>query len=81
MEIPDVFEEVASGHGLSLTQAARLRPPSRRGRPVNLSAVLPWVLDGVRRPDGLRVKLEAARLGGRGDDEGCHHALHGGADA
>jgi hypothetical protein len=50
---------------LSLNQAARRLPPGRRNRPVSLSCVLRWVLDGVPGPNGDRVKLEALRLGGR----------------
>src|SRR5262249_43174682 len=50
---------------VSLSQAARLLPPGRRGRPVTLSCVLRWVLDGVRLPSGDTVRLEAIRLGGR----------------
>jgi hypothetical protein len=49
---------------ISLSQAACLLPPSRRGRPVTLSCMLRWVLDGVNTPSG-RVRLEAFRLGGR----------------
>jgi hypothetical protein len=49
---------------LSLSQAARLLPPSRRGRPVTLSCLLRWVLNGVRTPAGV-VRLEAARMGSR----------------
>jgi hypothetical protein len=49
---------------LSLAAAARLLPPGRRGRPVTLSCVLRWVLDGVKTPQGI-VRLEAVRLGGR----------------
>jgi hypothetical protein len=49
---------------ISLTQAARLLPPGRRDRPVSLSCVLRWVLDGVKTPNGV-VRLEAVRLGGR----------------
>jgi hypothetical protein len=32
---------------------------------VTLGCLLRWVLDGIRTADGLRVRLEAARLGGR----------------
>src|SRR5713101_4891784 len=49
---------------ISLSQAARMLPPGRRGRPVTLSCLLRWVLDGVKTPDGP-VRLEAVRLGGR----------------
>ena len=49
---------------LSLTQAAKLLPPSRRGRPVSLGCFLRWVLDGMKTPQGV-IRLEAIRLGGR----------------
>ena len=49
---------------LSLSQAARMLPPGRRGRPVTLSCVIRWVLDGVKTHSG-RVRLEAIRMGGR----------------
>jgi hypothetical protein len=49
---------------LSLSAAARMLPPGRRGRPVTLSCLLRWVLDGVKTPQGV-VRLEAFRLGGR----------------
>jgi hypothetical protein len=58
-------EEIAGGHGKSLSQATRLFPSYRKGRPVTLSCVLRWVTEGVRGPDGNRVRLEAARLAGR----------------
>lgn len=50
---------------LSLTQAAKLLPPGRQGRPVNLSTVFRWIADGVQAPDGSIVRLDAVRLGGR----------------
>jgi hypothetical protein len=56
---------VSSESTISLTQAARLLPPGRRGRPVSLSCVLRWVLTGATGPSGERVRLEAVRLGGR----------------
>jgi len=50
---------------ISLCTAAKLLPPSRRGRPVSFQCVLRWIMDGARGPDGERVRLEAVRLGGR----------------
>src|SRR5437868_2812792 len=44
---------------LTLTQAARMRPLGRQGRPTHLSTVYRWISRGVR---GHR--LEAIRLGG-----------------
>jgi hypothetical protein len=49
----------------SLGQAAKLLPPGRRNRPVNLSTLLRWVLSGVKGPSGETIRLEAVRLGGR----------------
>jgi hypothetical protein len=49
---------------LSLDQAAKRLPAGRRGRPVSLSCVLRWILDGVVTPHGL-VRLEGIRMGGR----------------
>jgi hypothetical protein len=50
---------------ISLSEAARLLPRGRRNRPVTLSCVLRWVLDGVRLPSGSAVRLQAVRMGGR----------------
>src|SRR5262245_48947927 len=50
---------------ISLSQAARLLPPGRRGRPVTLSCLLRWVLSGIKAHSGEVVCLEALRLGGR----------------
>jgi Protein of unknown function (DUF1580) len=44
---------------LTLGQAARVRPPGRRGRPTHRSTVARWIARGLR---GCR--LEALRLGG-----------------
>jgi hypothetical protein len=49
---------------LTLNQAARMLPPSRRGRPVSLSCIYRWVLDGVKTATG-KIRLEALRIGGR----------------
>jgi hypothetical protein len=57
--------DVASESTISLTQAARLLPPGRRGRPVSLSCILRWILTGAAGPYGERVRLEAVRLGSR----------------
>jgi hypothetical protein len=58
-------EEIAGGHGMPLSQAARRFPAYRQGRPVTLSCLVRWVTDGVRGPEGERIRLEAARLAGR----------------
>jgi hypothetical protein len=50
---------------ISLHTAAALLPAGRRGRAVHLSCLLRWILHGAKGPDGGRVRLEGARIGGR----------------
>jgi hypothetical protein len=50
---------------ISLYQAARQLPPSRRDRPVTFSCVLRWITKGAKGPNGQLVRLEGIRLGGR----------------
>ena len=47
------------------SQAGKRLPPFRKGRPVASSTIHRWIVDGVRGPDGLVVRLEAVRLGKR----------------
>ncbi len=50
---------------LSLAQAARLFPPARLGRPVNISTIWRWCRKGVK-VDGVGiVRLECVRVSGR----------------
>lgn len=56
--------DLAKESTLSLTQAATLLPPGRRGRRPTMSCILRWVIDGVKTPHGV-IRLEAVRLGGR----------------
>jgi hypothetical protein len=50
---------------ITLAAAARLFPPTRQGRPISLSAIFRWISDGIKGPDGKRIRLEATRVGGR----------------
>jgi hypothetical protein len=50
---------------IGLNAAARMLPPGRRGRPVTLSCLLRWIIDGVKLADGSVCRLEAVRMGGR----------------
>lgn len=56
-----ILEEIAEGKGQSLTQLAKLIPSRRKGRPVTLSCILRWVLDGIEAPNGERVRMEALK--------------------
>jgi hypothetical protein len=62
-----LLEEIDRGEGMPLSQLAQRVPRVRLGKPVSLSCVLRWVLDGakVQGQNGRRVKLEAVRLGGK----------------
>ncbi len=44
---------------LTISQAARIRPPARGGRPTHSSTIYRWITRGIRG-----CKLEAIRLGG-----------------
>src|SRR5690242_15797742 len=68
---PDVVVEILAGDGLTLSQAARTFPQGRKSRrtdqpaPVNPSTLFRWHKYGVRLSSGVRVHLEAARVGNR----------------
>jgi hypothetical protein len=57
----DIFTE----ERLGLAAAAAIVPPARNGRRTHISTILRWILQGAKAPDGQRVRLEAARIGGR----------------
>jgi hypothetical protein len=50
---------------LTLSDASRLLPPSRRGRPVSFSCLWRWALRGIKNHTGEVVKLEVIKVGGR----------------
>ncbi len=50
---------------LTLSQAAKLVPSYRVGRPTHVSRLVRWIVNGVRADDGRLIKLEAMRLGGQ----------------
>jgi hypothetical protein len=60
-----LLEEIEAGQGEILTRAARRMPRTRQERPVSPSCLFRWLTTGVIGPNGQRVKLEGARLGGR----------------
>jgi hypothetical protein len=57
--------ELFPGRYLSFTDAAKLFPPGRMGRPVAAATLWRWSREGVRLPDGSKVKLRVVRIGGR----------------
>ena len=50
---------------ISLAAAAVLVPPARSGKRTAFQTILRWVTCGAKGPGGVRVRLEAIRLGGR----------------
>jgi hypothetical protein len=50
---------------LALAQVPALLPPGPGGRPMATSTIWRWTRSGVPGPDGERVFLETARVGGR----------------
>jgi hypothetical protein len=65
MTTQTLLDEIAAGQAIYLATARLLFPRYRLARPVTSSCVFRWTKDGVRGPDGQRVRLEAARLAGR----------------
>lgn len=65
MHTEQLLEEIESGQGETLTRAARRMPRTRQDRPVTLGCLLRWITTGVSGPNGMRIKLEAARLAGK----------------
>ena len=59
--VPSVADEVARGEGISLSEAAKMFPRKREGKPVSPQTVGRWCLRGARRHDGQVVRLEAVR--------------------
>lgn len=47
---------------ISLADAATRIPSFRAGRATNASTIFRWAKDGVRGPDGRRLKLETVRI-------------------
>ncbi|MSR55154.1 MAG: DUF1580 domain-containing protein [Gemmataceae bacterium] len=47
---------------LSLSQAAKLIPSARNGRPVSASCLWRWFKEGVLTPEGHRIHLETLRV-------------------
>jgi hypothetical protein len=56
-----LLDEIAAGRGIYLSRAARLLPSYRQGRPVTISCLVRWILQGTQAPDGSRVRLEAVK--------------------
>ena len=50
---------------LTLHQAAALWPSFRQGKPVTDRTIRLWIANGVKLPNGEKVRLEAVRVGGR----------------
>jgi hypothetical protein len=48
-----------------LAAACKLVPPARNGRACHISTLVRWIMDGVKAPNGDRVRLEALRMGNR----------------
>jgi hypothetical protein len=50
---------------LTLSQAAKLIPPSRGGKPTHVATITRLIVQGIGLRDGSRVRLKATRFPGR----------------
>jgi hypothetical protein len=57
--------DVTSEDCLTLADVCRLSPPGRNGSKPHFSTILRWITRGAPSLDGRRVRLRAARFGGR----------------
>jgi Protein of unknown function (DUF1580) len=57
--------DLATEQRIGLNETAKLYPSSRKGRPTHISTPLRHITKGVRLANGVVVRLEGARLGGR----------------
>lgn len=57
-----LLSEIERGLGQPIRLITKIVPRRRQDRPVHVSCVLRWILDGVRRADGEVIRLEAVRL-------------------
>jgi hypothetical protein len=55
--------DVLGNDALTLTQATKLLPPGRNGARAQISTLIRWIINGVKKSDGSRIRLEAQRLG------------------
>ncbi|WP_439628793.1 DUF1580 domain-containing protein [Gemmata sp.] len=63
---PDAGPQLLNGEALiGLTAAGKLFPGYRGESPLNPSTLFRWITSGARATSGVRVKLEAVRLGNR----------------
>jgi hypothetical protein len=60
-----LLDEIERGQGETLTRLARLIQPSRKDRPTSFGCIWRWATSGVQGPNGQRIYLEVARLGGK----------------
>jgi hypothetical protein len=60
-----IHQEVLTGEGLYLAQAAKLLPRYRRDKAVNPSTLFRWATVGVKLMSGERVRLEVVRIAGK----------------
>lgn len=64
----ELLDEIDKSEGMPLSALARRLPGTRQGKPVSLSCVLRWVLDGAtveKGPRARKVRLEAVRIAGK----------------
>ncbi|HEY1380347.1 MAG TPA: DUF1580 domain-containing protein, partial [Gemmataceae bacterium] len=61
--VETVADRILSETVIGPAAAARRLGEGRRGRPVHPATVTRWIMEGVRRSDGTRVRLEAVKAG------------------
>ena len=57
--------DISTESSLSLAELSNTLPAGRGGKKPSLGCILRWIRSGARNPSGQRVRLRAARIGGR----------------
>jgi hypothetical protein len=60
-----LLEELETGQGEDLRRLARYAPSNEAGSGIHSATLHRWIMKGVKVPSGKRIRLEAARLGGK----------------
>jgi hypothetical protein len=63
--IESIVEKLTAEGLIGMAETARVLGTFRSGKPTHPSTPTRWALDGIRLPDGRRLKLEHIRMGDR----------------
>jgi hypothetical protein len=63
--VAELIDRILTENPIGLSAAARLFGSFRQNKPTNPATIFRWCVQGVKLPDGRRVRLEHVRLSNR----------------